>query len=145
MDRSRALVRYWRNCLADVDLRSPEVKDGSFFRVRESDVLKGSLSRPLTDEIFRAAQERRRGKRGERDEELQRVSLLLAPFGVRRLFRHGAAVEGESRRYNPVWVPAFLTRSGDLQRGEPGTPWIGREFLEPVTRDLPIVGTLADF
>jgi hypothetical protein len=145
MDRSRALIQYWRDCLADVDLRSPEVKDGSFFQITRNDFRRGSLPTPLADQIFGAAQKHRQGKQGERQDELQRISILLAPFGLRRLRSHGAAHEGESQRYNPVWVPALLTRKGELQRGEPGTPWIGREFLEPVTRDLPIVGTLEDF
>ncbi len=148
MDRSRALIRYWRNCLADVDLRSPEVKDADAFEPKLEDILEGHLPEDLTSKIFRAAaaeRRRRRGKQERQEEELQRVSLLLAPFGLRRLFKHGAAVEGEARRYNPVWVPAFLTRRGALERGEPGSPWIGRELLEPMTRDQPAVGKLEDF
>jgi hypothetical protein len=148
MDRNRSLIRYWRNSLADADLRSPEVKESSVFRPRLEEILAGRLSEELTREIFRAAgadRQRRRGRPGEREEELPRASLLLAPFGLRRLFRHGTAAERESRRYNPVWVPAFLDRDGALQRGEPGSPWIGREFLEPVTRDQPVVGRLDVF
>jgi hypothetical protein len=151
MDRDRALIQYWRNSLADVDLRSPEIRESNVFQPGLEEILAGRLAESLTREIFRAAEtdrRRRRGKPGEPrepNEELIRAPLLLAPFGIRRLFRHGAAVEREARRYNPVWIPAFLTRDGALERGEPGTPWISRELLEPVARDQPVVGRLDDF
>jgi hypothetical protein len=147
MDRSWSLIRYWRNSLADVDLRSPEVKDSNAFQLGLAKILAGCLAEKTTGEIFRVAEadRQRRKKPAEREDDLSRVSILLAPFGLRRLFRHGTAVEGESRRYNPVWIPAFLARDGALRRGEPGSPWIGRELLEPVTRDQPIVGKLDDF
>lgn len=148
MDRDRSLIRYWRHSLADVDLRSPEVKESNAFQPSLKEILAGSLSERLTRDIFRAAEAetpRRRGKQEEREEKPLRVSLLLAPFGLRRSFQHGTAMGRESRRHNPVWIPAFLTRDGALQRGEPGSPWIGREFLKPVFHDQPVVGRLGDF
>src|SRR5581483_1659366 len=108
MDRGRALIRYWRSCLADVDLLSPETKDTDVFLPTPEEIAGGRLSAKLTGEIFAiAAAERRRrgrGKRGGEEEEMACISLLIAPFGLRRLFQHGAAPEGESRRYNPVWL-----------------------------------------
>jgi hypothetical protein len=146
MDRSRALVRYWRNCLADVDLRSPEVKDA--FDLKLTDILRGQLPESLAKKIFEIAQgerQRRNGSQERAEEPVQRISLLLAPFGLRRFFRHGASEEKEGTQYYPVWIPAFLTRDGRLWRGEPGAPWIGRELLEPVTGDQPTIGKLDDF
>lgn len=148
MDRDWSLIQYWRNSLADVDLRSPEAKESNVFQPRLEEIFAGRLSDKLTREIFRAVEtdlRHRRGKPEEREEETPRISLLLAPFGLRRLFRHGTAPGRESRRHNPVWVPAFLARDGALQRGEPGSPWIGREFLEPVSQDQPVMGRLDDF
>jgi hypothetical protein len=151
MDRNRALIQYWRNSLADADLRSPEVKDSRFFQPDLEGILAGRFSGKITDEVFRAAEAdlQRRGSGKQRGEKQssppERVSLLIAPFGLRRYFRHGTAVEGESRRYDPLWIPAVLMRDGALRGGEQGSPWIGRDFLEPVNRDHPVVGKLEDF
>lgn len=147
MDRSRALIQYWRSCLADVDLRSPEVKDAKTFQPTLEEIVAGRFSEKLTREIFTTAtaERQRRGKQNGEEAEMTSVSLLIAPFGLRRRFRHGAAPEGESRRYNPVWLPAALRRDGTLQKGEEGSPWISRELLEPVTQDQPAVGRLDDF
>src|SRR3954464_1272155 len=149
MDRSLALIKYWRSCLADVDLRSPEVKDAKVFQPTLGEIVAGRLSETLTGEIFTTAtaerQRRSRGKQSGEEAEMASVSLLIAPFGLRRRFRHGAAPEGESRRYNPVWLPAVLNRDHTLQKGENGSPWISRDLLEPVTQDQPVVGRLDDF
>src|SRR3954454_11167114 len=147
MDRSRALIQYWRSCLADVDLRSPEVKDAKVFQPTLEEVVAGRFSEKRTGEIFTTAMaERQRRGRGKQDgAEMASVSLLIAPFGLRRRFRHGAPPEGESRRYNPVWLPAVLNRDHTLQKGENGSPWISRDLLEPVTQDQPVVGRLDDF
>jgi hypothetical protein len=149
MDRSHAMIQYWRSCLADVDLHSPEVKDVKVFQPRPEEIAAGRLPTRLTGEIFSTAiaerQRRSHGQSGEEKEEMTRVSLLIALFGLRRRFRHGVAPEGESRRYNPIWLPVVLNRDGTLQKGESGSPWISLELLEPVARDRPVVGKLDDF
>src|SRR4051794_27452103 len=100
MDRSRALIQYWRSCLADGDLRSPGGEDAKGFQPPLEEGVAGRVPEKRTGEIFTTAMaERQRRGRGKQDgAEMASVPLLTAPFGLRRRFRHGAPPEGESRR-----------------------------------------------
>lgn len=147
MENSSALYDYWRRCLADVDLRSPSTSD-DFFPLALKDVTTGRLPEGLCQKIFDQAEQSRsrsKGKRGsEENEKLASVALLVAPFGLRRLFHHGTPREADAQPYYPLWIPARLTRDSGTLSGAQHSPWIGREFLQPVYRDTPVIGKLAD-
>lgn len=147
MESSSALYDYWRRCLADVDLRSPSTND-DFFPLTLEEVTSGRLQESLSQRIFgQAEQSRSRGKgkrTSEEGEKLASVALLVAPFGLRRLFHHGTPREADAQPYYPLWIPARLTRESGTLSGAQYSPWIGREFLRPVYRDTPVIGELED-
>ena len=129
-----ALCEYWRQCLADVDLRSPNLKGTVVLKLEE--VSGGSIPGETTEAVFRQTG-------GKENDDKVTVDLLIAPFGLRRWFHHGTPKDADTRVYYPLWIPARLDRQGALGRGK-SSPWISREYLEPVYRDVPVVGRLED-
>src|SRR4029079_17801221 len=147
VENSSALCDYWRRCLADVDLRSPSLSE-ALLPLSPEDLSAGRLPAEEAEKLFRAAespQRRSRGKtRAEEDDRLTSASILGAPIGLRRWFHHGTPREADTQKYYPLWIPARLAREGATLSGTQFSPWISREFLEPVNRDVPVVGSLED-
>jgi hypothetical protein len=147
VENSSALYDYWRRCLADVDLRSPNAND-SFFPLTQEIVTSGRLPEDLCRTVFGQSEKSRSRGQGKRASEetakLASVALLVAPFGLRRLFHHGTPREADAQPYYPLWIPARLARDSATLSGAQYSPWIGREFLRPVYRDTPVIGELRD-
>jgi len=145
-----ALSDYWRRCLADVDLRSPDLNQTAI-RLDLAALSSGRIASEPTEKIFREAAKGRRRDRGrpntkegkEEDERLSSVAVLVAPFGLRRWFHNGTPREADAQAYYPLWIPARLAVDGTLSAAQL-SPWMGREFLEPVYRDIPVLGKLED-
>lgn len=141
-------LRYWRHSLADVELRSPDLKE--IHPLSEDAVREGRLDDSTVRALFLAAKKvadkKRRGKPPGETEDPPQIPLLVAPFGLRHRFRHGVSTgAGGGTTYAPLWIGARLDREGrlvgDLELG----PWIGRGHLAPVGGDRPVLGALEDF
>ncbi|HEX4960747.1 MAG TPA: AAA domain-containing protein [Thermoanaerobaculia bacterium] len=147
MADSFALYDYWRRCLADVDLRSPNPNDTAF-PLSPEDVTAGRLPEAVAQKILDEAEKSLRKSQGKRqadeNEKPSSVALLVAPFGLRRYFHHGTPREADAQPYYPLWIPARLSREGATLSGAQYSPWISRDFLRPVNRDSPVIGNLED-
>ncbi len=152
MDRTRALIRYWRNSLADADLRSPVVSEDGAFLLHPLEIVGGNLPQALTQKIFWCAERERGARAGAQTVQEERpaapsyVPILIAPMTIARDFQHGTVQKGDAKkRYFPLWIPALVLPDGSLQGSPQALPWMSRECLEPMAGDGPVVGSLADF
>ncbi len=139
-----SFISYWRDCLADSELRSPRVDGG--WEISEDTLRSGKLDGTLVEKIFDAAGKRQgrigRGRRTSESEELTEVVLFICPYGLRRKKVHGQARQGDKNSYTPFWIAAKLYRDGALQ-GDPDLgAWFVREFLAPVGGGQPVIGEI---
>lgn len=144
-----ALLRYWRNSLADADLRSPALEE----RVELSplEIQAGCIGQS-SGRLFKMAEELLQGKRrksepdkGDDATPLEWVPILIAPFGLKREVQHGVALLGDGKAHYPLWIPAEMDRYGKLRPSPSHRPWLVRSHLEPVPQETLVIGRLADY
>jgi hypothetical protein len=131
-------LRYWRNSLADAD------------RQRIDITKQASLTAPLLDaEALQAFYTAHYAAAPEAAavSELETLAVMLAPFSLRPVVGDSrrTAQPGQARAIHPFWIPARLTKTGQLQpptSNEHLIPWLIRDVLEPTTRNAPVLGSL---
>lgn len=144
-----ALIRYWRDSVADADLLTINPEMEGLFRVRPSVLQQGQLDLELTNRLFKAQRAATGAGSGAAQIDGQTVRLVLAPVIARRRHKHGQRGGGPQEIY-PLLVPAQLAQEGTLAPlydNKPVPPWIPRTLLEPTTSRLILgdVQALDDF
>ena len=139
-----SLISYWRDCLADSELRNPDARHG--WEVSGAALRSGKLDRTLVTKIFVAAQKRQGRSRQQshprEDEELSSVALFICPYGLKRRKVHGKARYDDDKLYTPLWIAAKLHRDGSLQ-GDPNLgAWFVRDHLAPIGGGQPVLGEI---
>lgn len=121
-----ALIRYWRNTLADHDRRSV-VRASESAPVSLADISLGSLPRALTLQLFERW-ERYIARQPKYTAETCDVNLAPVVVGLLTLKANDSKNETS---YTVLWVPALLDRHSYLSPFPERLPWISREALEP--------------
>lgn len=133
-------LRYWRQSLADADLPSPVLQPRSILELDPIELEDGELSPLVAARLFERAG---RPPPDDEDDDDPPIPLRIAVLRLRRLVRHGKAIELDHAHHAPLWVAARLLRTGRLLAPEGQAPaWLARRYLEPVTAVGPAVGTV---
>jgi hypothetical protein len=151
-----ALLRYWRNSLADEDLMGLDSSESPVRTTMES-LTSGRLNAVFVEKLQRAwqsYQERASWDKTAADADRgKESSILIVIFakGFAPRHKHGKAVgskpAGRKSHYT-LHIPAVLTPDGTLSCSGVSLPWIGREYLLPneeAEQDIPMVGELEQF
>jgi hypothetical protein len=127
------ILRYWRNSLADAARINLDIgKLGEPFIVPRPEVASGHLTSSITDKIFGKAVNSPPANREKRfDGKEGPVPILISPVNMRLKAYHGARADDWSKTLTPLWIPALLTKTGDLLPKKDGFSWIARNVLEP--------------
>jgi hypothetical protein len=153
-----ALLRYWRNSLADEDLMG---RDSSESRVRTTmeAITSGRLDAVSLEALQSAWQSYQDQERASWDKteansdrgEERSVPIVIFAKGFAPRHEHGRAVgskpAGRKSHYT-LHIPAVLAPDGTLSYSGVSLPWIGREYLLPneeAEEDIPMVGELERF
>ncbi len=136
----QAWTAYWRDSLADIEMRSPASMLGKWL-LPEDIYRQGIFPESLTQLIFKEAE---RASRSKTDDELTELQVFISPLSVTQLRSHGRA-RTDDEVYEPFWIAAVLNRKGFLSPDPNLGPWFVREHLEPSKDDFAMLGTLADF
>ena len=145
------LIDYWRNSLADADLRQPSFKE--LEEVELEAVEKGELSPELYEIFAKRAKEIRdqapKGRSGSAtdwEKELP-VPVSITPLGLCPAFEHGAQRRPAPRAkiYTPFWIAARLDKEGRLLPDPERGAWFVRAHLAPTAGRQPVLGELTDF
>lgn len=135
----RAWTTYWRDSLADVDIRSPADMKGGW-KLPTDAFREGIVPTDLTREIFDTAKK----SRHKDTKEAVWLQIFISPFRITQSRSHGKAATDETR-YDPFWIAALLDPQGDLHVNSDCHAWFVRDHLEPSKEDLPTLGKLSDF
>ncbi len=138
--QAQAWTTYWRDCLADIEIRNPANMIGDW-ELPDDAFRQAVIPDTLTSFIFKKARKARGNKTDDEPAELQ---VFISPFSVTQLRSHGLA-HTDDNIYKPFWIAALLDREGHLHVDPTLGAWFVREHLEPSKEDFPILGTLADF
>lgn len=162
LDKTHAIIDYWRNSLADADRISLSAKDmdqAEIFPLNE--LLSGHLSREKIQHFFEEAEKRARDKPKysskkfpftDDDFEIKQLQVIIAPYVAVKNYRHGQQIVGEYRtdKIFPLWMMANLNREGILTVDEGSVyPWIDKRCLAPPEEcgrglGYPILGDVSD-
>jgi len=153
----RALLTYWRNSLADGDLREPRPRRGGFQEISLDELLNGRLPEVVARDLLRLSRRGRGGGRPGRQggpgrpggpgRELppSSVPVLITPFRLRRTPIHGVAPRGDASVHAPFWFAAHLESTGALRGNPEHGAWFVRRHLAPVGGEQPVLGTVEAF
>ncbi|HZF14072.1 MAG TPA: AAA domain-containing protein [Thermoanaerobaculia bacterium] len=145
-EEARALLRYWRQSLADgdkIDFESDRAQRETL-RLPRTVLATGRIPQEQAQQLFRL-QERKTGEDGQEEPKRERKSalpVLLCPLHARLRQAHGAVPAGQVKQVNPLWIPAFLGQDGALSPPSSGGPWIPRSLLEPLQDGALALGTV---
>jgi len=125
-------LRYYRRSLADgrrMDIPAREVRDAGVLIPANAPLTAG-----LVRKLFV----------GMREEQKWRA-VLYAPLSIRKTMDDG--YKGEGTVVYPYWIPAVISRSGDLRPpdDEADIPWLIRGVLSPneyTGREFPVLSTV---
>ena len=144
---AQRVVSYWRDSLADASRQDvargtlEQVVGDAAFAVSR-DVLRDGVvpelepHRTRIRKIFRAAARASRNEDAGEDAPVCRV--LVCPLVARPAVRHGVRESGDDFVV-PLWIPAVLSRDGQLSPAPDAAPWIPRNRLEPGRDTRPVV------
>lgn len=139
MTASDTWLRYWRNSLADADRQRIDI-------AKQASVTVPALTTATLQSFY--VQHFSAGPTMAASPEQETLAVILAPCSLRpvtgdnRRTTHPA----KSRQLHPFWVPARLTKAGELlppSDPEQLIPWLVRDVLEPTARNLPVLSTVA--
>lgn len=136
---SNTWLRYWRNSLADADRQRIDL-------TKQVSLTAAELEPEALSAFYAAHYAAAPGAAAVA--ELETLAVMLAPFSLRPVVGDSrrTAYPSQARAIQPFWIPARLTKTGQLQppaSSEHLIPWLIRDVLEPTTRNAPVVGSLA--
>ncbi|MCP4476165.1 MAG: hypothetical protein GY821_16715 [Gammaproteobacteria bacterium] len=151
------LLRYWRNCLVDIDrlgLSHREMSHGKRFatEIFEKNQIPQQEIEPFfieADKARKTQRHRKNSKKRQTEEESQRfttLQVIIAPYTAVKKREHGEKTyyDQNSSTIHPLWIMATLNRdNGQLSAKEDALlPWIERNCLTPneATIGYPIIG-----
>ena len=147
-----SILKYWLNCLADaarVNIDPQRLREA--FQIDRASVSLGQIDSSQTDEIFelyenilKGLQKKvtRNGIQQEEIYEISTVNILISPVVAVSKTARASAVAGRVNPITPIWIPAILSRSGDIRPASEEQPWIPRNLLEPIERADETVGDI---
>lgn len=164
-------ARYWMNTCVDAEKMNVDIGNKKYYRPDSGetpqlekcffhvpyDALKsGTLPEEITSVIFNCLPDNpspagQEGKDAGEEPEERTCIVLVCPVYFSAVSEHGKQQGGDNKgmvqRITPVWIPAILReKDGALLTGEEGSPWIPREYLEPVDTfgRTVVIGTVKD-
>jgi energy-coupling factor transporter ATP-binding protein EcfA2 len=136
---SRQLLEYWRRCLADADLYSPDSRRARLIPVGWDALDKGEV----TGEVLQQARDRIDPQAEGEDAVATYAEVQIALLGLRAETSHGKTRRLDGETYLPCWIPARLDcETGELMPFPRALPWMVRRHLEPQVASVPTIGTV---
>ena len=151
------MLNYWRNCLADEDIMGMAEKNDDLLYIPSGAIsdtghMAEDLSAKLREQwraILNQAQRDRTSADFEKDPGSNVVPVVLLAKALTPQHTHGVVAGNRKPTISfTMFIPAILSREGDLLPDVENRPWIGREFLDPTTSDgdgVPVIGSIVDF
>ncbi len=168
-------ARYWMNTCADAermnidigvkryyryDSDEPPQPEKHFFHVPYDALEAGILPANITAIIFNSIPDKEKAAsdevvgtvtvEGSSDHENRTCEVLVCPVYLSSVSEHARRKVDDGKaisRVTPVWIPAILQEDGTLlHTGDDSSPWIPREYLDPVdhTGRYAVIGALDD-
>lgn len=140
-------LRYWRNSLADADLNAVKVPGNHLCAPHLWDAfLHGGVTDNAAKELIASANlSETRSNLRLRDIQIgDDVPVLLGLGRVKQEMLHGKE-QRHSSDITSLWVPAAISRSGQLKPIPGIRPWIDRNFLSPNTTNKLVIGNVEDY
>lgn len=135
----KAVLRYWRNSLADAERLEGALPQGLPVSLQEIEL--GRVGGETRRMLFAHAESP--PARAEAEDRRAAVSALLCPLCARAVAEHGKASAG-SPEVHPLYVPVRVEPDGTLQPPAYGEPWIPRTLLDPQQGRSLTLGTVDD-
>ena len=141
MEHVARIVAYWRSCLADsarrnIDSSRLEKAHSVEITIEPSrSYIPSQIASRLVDDFKRKKKKKSPRQRTISQEisteEGEHVSVLICPIIARPKTDHTIRRAGREKPLTPVWMPARLSRDGDLTPSDEFMPWIPRDLLAP--------------
>ena len=141
MEHVARIVAYWRSCLADSTRRN--IDSSRLERAHSVEItiepsrsyIPSQIASRLVDDFKRKKKKKSPRQRTisqeTSTEEGEHVSVLICPIIARPKTDHTIRRAGREKPLTPVWMPARLSRDGDLTPSGEFMPWIPRDLLAP--------------
>ncbi len=135
----RQLLEYWRRCLADADLHSPDLR-----RFRPLPVGWDALDAgKVSGEVLEQALDQIGEEAVPEKAPTSHFDVQIALLGLRAEVSHGKARQLNGGAFAPFWIPARLDcETGGLKPSPNARPWMVRRHLEPQVASVPTVGAI---
>ena len=141
MEHLDRIVAYWRACLADsarrnIDSSRLEKAHSVEITIEPSrSYIPSQIASRMVDDFKRKEKKKTSRQKAvsqeKSTEEGKLVSVLICPIIARPKTDHTIRKAGREKPLTPVWVPARLSRDGDLTPSDEFMPWIPRDLLAP--------------
>ena len=141
MEHLDRIVAYWRACLADsarrnIDSSRLEKAHSVEITIEPSrSYIPSQIASRMVDDFKRKEKKKTSRQKAvsqeKSTEEGELVSVLICPIVARPKTDHTIRRVGREKPLTPVWIPARLSRDGDLTPSDGFMPWIPRDLLAP--------------
>ena len=141
MEHLDRIVAYWRACLADsarrnIDSSRLEKAHSVEITIEPSrSYIPSQIASRMVDDFKRKEKKKTSRQKAvsqeKSTEEGELVSVLICPIVARPKTDHTIRRVGREKPLTPVWIPARLSRDGDLTPSDEFMPWIPRDLLAP--------------
>lgn len=134
-------LKYWHNALVDIDRQSAEVKADTSIE------LPGLQADPEKLRGFYTVLHKNLFPEGPvTAEEPEPLEVAISSFALYPAAPSNyRATSRNSKPLYPFWIPARLTKTGQLMPpagNQPAVPWLVRDVLEPTIKDNPTLATI---
>jgi hypothetical protein len=139
----KAVLRYWRNSLADEGNLRPDTKGAEEVDVK-AHIVKGCLPTDLTEKLFSDYAALTKADSKDEEKAVTYVPVLLSIYTIGPKVLHGQTVNQSKRKY-PLWIPGRVDENGYLRpTADRDLPWIARDCLLPNDKGGITIGDVAD-
>lgn len=129
------VLKYWKSSLADADQLDPDfkkMKPGGYL-IRYDSIEQGVIPLDIVQQFVSKM----------KDKKKTSFDVMLCPSVTFVKKQHGSQINYKLPEViAPLWIPAMLDISGILKPHPRFTPWICRDYLEPVETDVLPLGTI---
>lgn len=145
MSKTNNLIKYWRNSLADAERMNidPKRLEGAF-AISKDAIKKGAIDSSLTEKIFQEVLRLKKEDSSIQDIFKGFVYVLICPIKAMAKVERGAENNTYDQIITPLWIPAVVSKTGDIQPKADSFPWIPRDLLEPSFGRTVTVGSVWD-
>ena len=153
----KKILTYWRNTLADEDLVTGDVSDGSMLWMPgEATAKSGDLPADVVSglrsqwrAVLGSLKHDQTAEEAEQEIDPHVVPVVVLARGLAAQHDHGVVKGHHPTNVSfPVVIPATLNSNGRLVPDADHAPWIGRQYLAPTANEdveIPVIGAVDDF